>query len=142
MSRIQIAQTDDEIRRCFGVMSQLRTTLTPESFFLGVRRQQNSGYRLAFLEDGAEVKAVAGFRVSESLSWGKFVYVDDLVTAEAARSSGYGTALLEWLIQYAKEHGCGQFHLDSGVQRFGAHRFYLRNGMDITCHHFALKLSS
>jgi hypothetical protein len=31
-------------------------------------------------------------------------------------------------------------HLDSGVQRFAAHRFYLARRMDITCHHFALKL--
>jgi hypothetical protein len=30
--------------------------------------------------------------------------------------------------------------LDSGVQRFGAHRFYLRRRMDITSHHFALDL--
>ena len=28
----------------------------------------------------------------------------------------------------------------SGVQRFGAHRFYLRHGMNITSHHFQLEL--
>ena len=28
--------------------------------------------------------------------------------------------------------------LDSGVQRFPAHRFYLGQGMAITAHHFAL----
>jgi hypothetical protein len=30
--------------------------------------------------------------------------------------------------------------LDSGVQRFGAHRFYLRRRMNITSHHFAIDL--
>ena len=30
-------------------------------------------------------------------------------------------------------------HLDSGVQRFGAHRFYLASRMDIIAHHFSMK---
>ncbi|MBI3921087.1 MAG: GNAT family N-acetyltransferase, partial [Armatimonadetes bacterium] len=86
------------------------------------------------------VVAVAGFRLSENLAWGRFLYVDDLVTDEAERSRGHGQELLEWLLEYAHQQDCDQFHLDSGVQRFGAHRFYLRHGMDITSHHFALKL--
>jgi hypothetical protein len=28
------------------------------------------------------------------------------------------------------------------LQRFAAHRFYLKRGMDITSHHFQLKLKS
>ena len=84
--------------------------------------------------------AVAGYRISECLSWGKFLYVDDLVTRETDRSKGYGATLFDWLIGQAVKEGCVQFHLDSGVQRFGAHRFYLAKRLDITCHHFALKL--
>ena len=45
--------------------------------------------------------------------------------------------LLDWLAEEAKEHGCGQLHLDSGVQRRDAHRFYFREGMGITSFHFA-----
>lgn len=40
----------------------------------------------------------------------------------------------------AREKDYDQFHLDSGVQRFGAHRFYLTKRMDISSHHFALRL--
>ncbi|MGZ5023946.1 MAG: GNAT family N-acetyltransferase, partial [Chthoniobacterales bacterium] len=32
--------------------------------------------------------------------------------------------------------------LDSGVQRFDAHRFYLMKRMKISSHHFVLDLSS
>ena len=49
--------------------------------------------------------------------------------------------MMDWLVGRAKERGCDELHLDSGVQRYGAHRFYLRYGMDITSHHFRLALS-
>jgi GNAT superfamily N-acetyltransferase len=87
------------------------------------------------------VRAVAGFRIAEFLAWGRILYVDDLVTASAQRSRGHGQALFDWLVARARANGCAQLHLDSGVQRFDAHRFYLRQRMSITSHHFALQLS-
>jgi GNAT superfamily N-acetyltransferase len=66
--------------------------------------------------------------------------VDDLVTRESSRSKGYGQRLFKWLLSEAKSRDCDQLHLDSGVQRFGAHRFYLAGRMDIIAHHFAMKL--
>lgn len=137
---VLVAAEDSQIQACFRVMAQLRPHLPAEDFVGRVRRQQDDGYHLAFIEAEGKVVAVAGFRLSENLAWGRFLYVDDLVTDEAERSRGYGRELLEWLLEYARQEGCDQFHLDSGVQRFGAHRFYLRHGMDITSHHFALKL--
>ena len=59
-----------------------------------------------------------------------------LVTDEKQRSKNYGDKLLDWLICYAKENDCVGFHLDSGVQRFGAHRFYFKKGLTISCYHF------
>jgi GNAT superfamily N-acetyltransferase len=137
---IFLAEEDDEIRSCYTVMAELRPHVQPEEFLLRVRRQiEVAGYNLAYLTDG-EVKAVAGFRISECLAWGKFLYVDDLVSKSGDRSKGYGGDLFDWLVRYAKEEGCDQFHLDSGVQRFAAHRFYLNKRMAIECHHFGLKL--
>ena len=48
-----------------------------------------------------------------------------------------------WLrenLAWARKRECAELHLDSGVQRFGAHRFYLNHRMDITSHHFAIQL--
>lgn len=140
MPHIQIAQSDAEISRCFAVMSQLRPNLVADEFVERVRRQQREGYQLAFLEDGGEVKAVAGFRLMEMLSRGRFMYVDDLVTNADDRSKGHGDALFDWLADYARAALCEAMNLDSGVQRFGAHRFYLRKRMNIVAHHFSLKL--
>lgn len=138
---IALATTDADIARCFPVMAELRPHLIAGEFVPRVLRQRATGYHLAYLEDGGEVRAVAGFRHLETLSWGRTLYVDDLVTAEASRSRGHGRKLFDWLVAQAKQNHCDALHLDSGVQRFGAHRFYLTRRMDIVAHHFALKLT-
>ena len=140
-SVVSLAKSDQEIQSCFDVMVELRPHLKREEFVARVRRQQDeASYELAYLIAGS-VKAVAGFRISECLAWGKFLYVDDLVAASSDRSKGYGGILFDWLVAYAREAGCNEFHLDSGVQRFDAHRFYLRRRMAIEAHHFGLKLT-
>ncbi len=150
MQNIFLAETDDQIRRCYPVMLQLRPHVQPDEFLVRVKRQQEiAGYELVYITDAtagseedadAAVMAVAGIRISESLAWGKYLYVDDLVSKSDERSKGYGGTLLDWLIEYAKKNNCDQFHLDSAVHRFGAHRFYLTKRMNIECHHFGLKL--
>jgi GNAT superfamily N-acetyltransferase len=143
---VGLAEGDAELRSCWPVMRQLRPHLDEASFLHQVRRQASScGYRLAYVRDrsvpgAGPVLGCAGFRVTEFLAWGHTLYVDDLVTDEAHRSRGVGGVLLDWLVAEAKAAGCAQVHLDSGVQRFGAHRFYLTHGMDITAHHFRLEL--
>jgi|SRR5690349_3797783 len=139
--RVAIADSNAEIARCFPVMRQLRTHFTDEETFVGqVERQQKQGYRMAYLEDANQVRAVAGFRMMETLFAGRLCYVDDLVTDENARSLGYGGALFDWLVAQARAANCDKFDLDSGVQRFAAHRFYLTKRMMISSHHFSLEL--
>lgn len=138
---VSLARNDQEIEGCFDVMVELRPHLKREEFVSRIRRQQEgSGYELAYVTAGS-VKAVAGFRISECLAWGKFLYVDDLVAGSGDRSQGYGGILFDWLVAYGREVGCHEFHLDSGVQRFDAHRFYLKRRMAIEAHHFGLKLA-
>jgi GNAT superfamily N-acetyltransferase len=141
MERIIIATTMQEIADCFPVMQELRQHLDRESFLDRVQRQQQEyNYQLVYLQIDGAIPAVAGFRISESLAWGKFLYIDDLVTSPDRRSQGYGAKLFTWLVDYARSQNCQQLTLDSGVQRFAAHRFYLAQRMNITSHHFTLEL--
>jgi len=139
---IALAATDNQIARCFPVMAQLRTHLSAEQFAQQAKRQQHEGYRLVYLEDVGEIRSLAGFRFMEMLAFGKILYVDDLITASNDRSKTYGSQLFDWLVEHAKAKGCAQLHLDSGVHRFSAHRFYLTKRMEISSHHFSLKLDS
>ena len=140
-SRIAIANSAEEIRRCYSVMRELRTHLTSEDEFVErVLSQQKEGYVLAFVESDGEICAAAGYRFLESLFSGKNLYVDDLVTRESDRSRGFGGKLIDWLIEQAREKGCENLELDSGVQRCDAHRFYFRKRMSISSYHFRLKI--
>jgi GNAT superfamily N-acetyltransferase len=136
MHDIRIAAVDADIASTYAVMRQLRPHVSENDYVPLVKKLQQGGFVLAFLQEGGVVRAAAGFRMTDSLAWGHHVYVHDLVSDETTRSAGHGKALLDWVERYAKEHGCTQLHLDSGVQRHGAHRFYLRERMDITCYHF------
>jgi len=137
---IALAETEQAIEACFPVMHELRRHLVQETFVERIQQQQSQGYQLAYVEVTAQPVAVAGFRISNNLAWGKFLYVDDLVTLEEQRSHGYGAALLNWLCEYAIQEGCDQLHLDSGMQRKAAHRFYEREQVTATGFHFARNL--
>jgi GNAT superfamily N-acetyltransferase len=134
------ATTDEQILATRDVMRQLRTAVAVDDYLPTIRRMMQDGYRLAALHDGGEVRAVAGFRCFEMLYVGRLMYVDDLSTDQDARSRGHGRALLEWLKAEATARGCVQLHLDSGVQREQAHRFYFREGMAVNCFHFRIVL--
>jgi len=107
---IRIAETDSEVAACSPVMRELRPHLDPRDFVQRIRRQQKDGYRLVFLEDRIGPVSVAGFRTAESLCWGRFLYVDNLVTSAPHRSKGYGGRLVSWLLEYAAKAGCFQRH--------------------------------
>lgn len=137
---IKHATTPEELARCYPVMAQLRPHLSEAEFIAAAQRQFNEGYCLLALEDGGAVRALAGYRLMEMLAYGRSLYVDDLVTDSTQRSHGYGAALLDWLENYARSQQCVLLHLDSGVQRFDAHRFYFRQRMHISSYHFSLRL--
>ncbi len=134
---IKEALTDAEILATYPVIKQLRPHLSEQEYLERIERMRCSGYRLAAATEGEEVRCVAGFRIVEFLAWGRFLYVDDLVTDENARSGGYGKRMLDWLVGVAREEGCSTLQLDSGVQRHGAHRFYMRENMKISSYHFS-----
>jgi len=138
--KIFIAKTTEQVGRCCSVMLELRPHIQAIDFAARVFAQQKGGYQLVCLESENVIRSVAGFRVLELLFSGRTFYVDDLVTHSSDRSRGFGATLFDWIVDYAKADGCTYLTLDSGVQRFAAHRFYLKRGMDITSHHFQLKL--
>ena len=145
MPTVHVATSTESIRRCFPVMAQLRPHLDEAWFLRRVKTQAKEGFRLAYVEAESRVTAVAGYRIQHMLfqkESGRMLYVDDLVTAEETRSAGHGRMLLAWLADEARRNECDALELDSGVQRVGAHRFYLGQGMHIASYHFRMPLRS
>jgi ribosomal protein S18 acetylase RimI-like enzyme len=139
-SKITLAESEQEVLDCYPVMAELRPHLKPDEFVSVVKRlTELSGYRLAYVTDG-EVKAVAGFRMSEWLAGGKYLEIEDLVAKSGQRSQGYGSQLFDWLVKRAEESGCDHLRLVSRVTRFDARRFYLNKQMIIEAYYFSRQL--
>jgi len=135
------AETDAALAACFAVMQQLRPKLADRASFVAqVRRQAAQGYRVLALWAGERPVACAGYRVTENLIRGRFMYVDDLVTDAAERSRRHGDRLFDELVAEARRQQCRSLVLDSGIDNGAAHRFYFRRRMTVTALHFALPL--
>lgn len=135
---VKIADSVEELKKISPVLLQLRPRYTEEELIEQILEQQQQGYQIAYVEDGFFVLCVAGFVIGKKLAWQKYLYVDDLVTSKEHQSKGAGQFLMNWLKNFARENGCQQLHLDSGVLRFQAHKFYLRQGFNINSHHFVI----
>lgn len=122
-----------ELRPQYGDDESITTAL------LGVIRTQGVRVFGAHASDANIAVGAVTVRIVESLSWGRFLYVDDLVTSESMRGHGIAGHLMDHVDRLAGEAGiAGRVQLDSGVgvQRADAHAFYGRRRMWIAGFHF------
>jgi GNAT superfamily N-acetyltransferase len=123
------------------VLRELRPHLDEASFTAVYAEGHPQGLRFLAAYDGDRCVGVAGWRVLALAFAIRKLYVDDLVAVSDGRSKGVGHALLAELETRARAAGCTVLDLDSGVQRYDAHRFYLRERMYISSHHFSKTLT-
>ncbi|MEA2270525.1 MAG: hypothetical protein QOD55_2314 [Solirubrobacteraceae bacterium] len=136
---------EGETHRVAPALLELRTEAGPlEQLIERIDAQRAAGYRVvgAFEEGEDEAQAVIGFKVTENLAWGRYLYVEDVVTRPSGRGKGHAPALMTWVLDQGRAAGCTSAHLNSGTgaDRRGAHRFYFNSGLRIAAHHFAMEL--
>ena len=135
--RLDLITTVEDHHASYPVMRELRPHLTDvDSFVAQVRRQATHGYRLLAAWHDDQIKALAGYRVQENMLYGRFMYVDDLVTTADARSRGLGAQLIGALHKEARDQGCAYFVLDTGLSNALGQRFYYRQGLLAVGMHF------
>ncbi len=137
-----VAVTDDSgllieaplLTQAEPVHRQLRTQL-PQAYAERMAVVFANGGRMAVCIADGQVVCVAVWRLLEKAE-GSRLFVDDLVSDHSTRSKGAGRFMLRWLEEKAHALSCCALALDSGVQRHGAHRFYFREGMNISAYSF------
>ncbi len=141
---IRIAQTEADLQQCLPALLVLRPHLNEEIVIAMLKEQQaHEQFQVAFVDAGADpAPAVITYRKLTLLVSGKTIYIDDLTTVPNARGRGYAAALLDFVIDQARQLGCQTVSLDSGhgADRADAHRLYLNKRFRISSHHFSLTL--
>lgn len=136
---LPVADRRVAIARGAGLHRELRPNLDA-NYVAQIERMFGEGAHLVQLVDDGEPRALAVWRLFHTTYCGRRLEVEDLVTAEAARSQGHGKALLAWLEARARAEGCPTITLHSATRRDRAHRFYFREGFHILAFHFSKSL--
>jgi GNAT superfamily N-acetyltransferase len=141
MEIVELGPGDERLAAVYPVMRDLRDELSDEELDGIYTAEHPNGYRIAALFDDGKCRAAAGYRLMTNFVSGRYLYVDDLVTAEVSRSQGYGRRLTDYLLELARNEGCTSVQLDSNVRRRDAHRFYFRERYSIAAFHFVRPVS-
>ncbi len=99
------------------------------------------GYQTIHLEIENEPVAFAGYRITETLLFGKHLFIDDLFTVEHKRNEGLAQHILKIIKAYAESVDCLSIQLDSGLSRKNTHLFYENNDFTKTAFHFYKKIN-
>ena len=127
---VRHADTEAQLRACWPVMRELRPHLdSAEDMLARMARMRGQSYRVLAVWRGEEVLALAGYRMEENLVYGRFLYIDDLVTRESARGQQWGERLIHETTRIAEDAGCARLVLDTALANALAQRFYFRQGL-------------
>ena len=141
---IRIARTEADLRQCLPALLALRPHLDETTALAMLQEQQaHEQYQVAFVDAGDyPAPAVITYRRLTLLFSGKTIYIDDLSTLPDGRGKGYAGALLDFVIDQARQLNCQTVSLDSGhgANRTDAHRLYLNKRFLISSHHFSMTL--
>jgi ribosomal protein S18 acetylase RimI-like enzyme len=138
---IRRVDSDHDFNASFKLICELRPDLTDsEAFASQVRRQSTQGYCLLAAWEGEQVMGLSGYRIQESLLYGRFLYIDDLITVPDVRRQGLGSTFIDHLRAEAHFQGCKHLVLDTGLGNALGQRFYFRQGLLAKGLHFSEKL--
>lgn len=140
MQIVELTQEED-ILATYPMLHQLYTELTYEQYKAYIQELLPLGYRRLIIKgDNEELIASAGILVGVHFRYGKYLYVNDLITDENHRSLGLGTKLMDWIEEEGRNLGCNNIRLASNVNRTDAHRFYFRDEFKIHGYYFVKEL--
>lgn len=98
--------------------------------------------QLYILEDSGRIAATMTVLIVPNLSHvGRpYALLESVVVDDSVRGRGYGSLMLRFAIERAREAGCYKVALTSNKARAGAHRFYVGLGFQATHEGFSLYL--
>ena len=84
----------------------------------------DEAYHLFGRFDEQTLVGVAGVRLEGVLHHARHAWLSDLVVDDARRGEGHGTALLEFVEEWARDHDCTSIALASPLEKHDVHEYY------------------
>lgn len=125
---IREARSDDDYHRAYPVIRQLLPHLDMQTYARRMFVARATGYRMFFAEITGKIVGVIGLISNHNLHDGFVTYIEHVVIDEDARGYGYGTKLIRFAEDRAREEGCKLIELDTDIGHEQAEKLYAKNG--------------
>lgn len=125
---IREARSDADYHAAYPIIRQLLPHLDMQTYARRMFVARATGYRMFVGEIGKEIIGLIGIVPNHNLHDGFVTYIEHVVIKESYRGAGYGTKLIKFAEERARDEGCRLIELDTDIGHDEAERLYMRNG--------------
>lgn len=134
----------EDVSAVYQLISDLEECEFPESEFKQIFDEilNSSHHCILLYENNSEVLGLLHLRLENQLHHcGKTAEIIELIIQYDHRSEGIGGLLFNAALEFAAKQNCVVFEVTSNRKRADAHRFYQKNGMDLTHFKFTMDIA-
>lgn len=133
---IRELKTLEEMLPHLAVLRELYPKLDRESYSRMLEKMIPNNYAQVGVFLDRKCIAISGYWVGTKLWCGAYLELDNVIVCEAARGTGAGKLIQEYLEEKANSLNCSIMALDAYSNNFKAHRFYYNQGYAPRGFHF------
>lgn len=125
---VREARSDADYHSAYPIIRQLIPDLDMQTYAQRVYVARATGYRMFVAEIANDIIGIIGIVPNYNLHDGYVTYIEHVVIDNKHRGHGYGTALIKFAEQRAREEGCKLIQLDTDIGHDEAENLYKKNG--------------
>ncbi len=125
---IREARSDSDYHRAYPVIRQLFPQLDMQTYARRVFVARATGYRMFMGEVEGKTVGVIGVIANHNLHDGFVTYIEHVVVDKQYRGHGYGSQLIRFAEDRAREEGCYLIELDTDIGAERAAKLYEASG--------------
>lgn len=126
--KIREARSDADYYAAYPIIRQLFPQLDMQTFSRRVFVARATGYRMFVGEVDGQVVGVIGVIANHNLHDGFVTYIEHVVIDKKYRGNGYGSQLIRFAEDRAREEGCYLIELDTDTGEDRAAKLYENSG--------------
>lgn len=131
---------DISLDDAYDILSDVEPDLPKEDFLFQYDCRLKGDVKILGLFDSTDLCTVTVVSIQENPTYGKYLYLYDLVTHKDKRRKGYGKEMLKYVQNLAIYNGCSKITLNSGLHRIDEHKFLKSNGFEMFHYAFIKEL--